>query len=62
MRNNGVGIARYSLFSKHRQPQRLLRQHACIAKAFEDHGDFETAVYVILDVNLGDRTLDASHF
>jgi FixJ family two-component response regulator len=40
--------------------RRLLRQHAyesilfSSAKAFENHSDFETAVCVILDVNLGD--------
>jgi FixJ family two-component response regulator len=40
--------------------RRLLRQLAyesilfSSAKAFEDHSDFETAVCVILDINLGD--------
>jgi FixJ family two-component response regulator len=40
--------------------RRLLRQHAyepvlfSSAKAFENHSDFETAVCVILDINLAD--------
>ena len=42
--------------------RRLLRQHAyepvlfSSAKAFENHSDFETAVCVILDINLGDES------
>jgi FixJ family two-component response regulator len=47
---------------------RLLRQHAyepvlfSSAKAFENYSDFETAVCVILDINLGDRSgIDLRH-
>jgi FixJ family two-component response regulator len=45
-----------------RAVKRLLRQHGYdsvlfpSAKAFENHGDFENAVCIILDINLNDGT------